>query len=208
MKNHILMKQVISLWVLGIIISTTLIVLIFFYSNQLKRFGINSSFLETFSIDRNIFRSFKKNKISFLYLNKNKEEIKIKKISSIIKEEALQKMKNKSVLLKSVFHPKPSPYFAILTKEIICPKEFLPVHRKKEGVWMSWTMFANKRYGFGVCNKGDIFFINYKFLKYCPQQQNFFEIDYFIPIDSKIKQTIELQNFFLKLENLIFCTET
>ena len=205
MKKYIHTKQAITLLIIGTILSLIFIYLHFLQHNQLKKVGINSVFLETFSIDRKKLISSKQN--DFFILKKNKETVKIKKTSFVIQKEALKKMNEKTALLKSIFHPKPSPYFSIFTKEINCPKAFLPLNRKKEGVWISWTMFANKRYGVGVCDKSEIFFINHKLLKYCSKKKDFFEIDYFIPIDSKIKQISELKKSLLQLENLIFCPE-
>ena len=154
-----------------------------------------------------MFSILKRIKIAFLYFKKQDKEIKIKEISSLIKEEALIKMNIKSTLIESVFHPKPAPYFAILTTDIHCPKEFKPIQRKKDGHWISWTMFANKRQGIGVCDKTEIFFIHHKLLKYCTKQNSLFEIDYFIPVSSKIKKTINLKKSVFQLETLIFCNE-
>ena len=203
-----MMKQTITLLIFGVTFFLIAIPLyFFFYYNQLKEFGVDSAFLETFSVVDKATVQSKNSKIIFLYLRKNNEKMEIKKIYPVTKDRALEKMKDKSVLIESVFHPKPAPYFAVFTTEISCPEEFLPVHRKKEGLWMAWTMFANKRRGFGVCDRSAIFFINHKLLKYCSKQKNLIEINYFIHVAPGMKKIIDFRRSLIQLENLIFCSE-
>lgn len=202
------MKKTIALLIPGAALFSVFVFLYIFHYDQLKGFGLNSTFLEVFSIDNKATTKLKNIKVTSLYLKKNDEKIKIKKTHPVTKENASKKMNSKSILIESVFHPKPAPYFAILTKEINCPREFLPLQRKKEGLWMAWTMFANKRQGFGVCDKSEVHFINHKLLKYCPEQKNFFEIDYFTPVGKQMKKSFDLnlRKSSIQLETLFSCT--
>ena len=211
------MKKVFSLkTVLFLSLICIFVFLYYLYYNPLKNLGINSSFLETFSINDISSAPLKNNKITFLYLSRKKggintlkekrEKITIKVIHALNPEEAVKKIKTQSALIESVFHPKPAPYFAILTKEISCSKEFLPILRKKDWIWRSWTMFANKRQGFGVCDKKEVFFINHKLLKYCLRKRVLLEIDYFNPVHLTEKLP-ELNKIPLLLENMISCSE-
>ena len=176
------------------------------HKEKLKSLDLHSSFLETFSINKKDIVNIKNGTITFFYLSKQSEKIKIKKFHPVNKKQAVRKLNEKSVLIESVFHPKPSPYFAVFTKEIRCPEEFLP-HVKKEGLWQSWTMFANQRQGFGVCDKSEISFVNHKLLKYCPKKESFFEIDYFIPYQMSSKEEhLDLKKeATFSLEKLISC---
>ena len=207
-NNPILMKKTVVLLILGATLFSVFVFLYIFYYNQLKGLGLNSTFLKAFSIDNKVTTKLKNIKVTSLYFRRNDEKIRIKKTHPVTTEKALKKMNGKSILIESVFHPKPAPYFAILTKEINCPREFLPLHRKKEGLWMAWTMFANKRQGFGVCDKSEVYFINYKLLKYCPAQKNFFEIDYFTPVKKQMKKSfdLDLKKSSIQLETLFFCS--
>ena len=210
MKKSFLLKTILFLSVLFISVF-----LYYLHYNRLKNLGVSSSFLKRFSIDDISVTQIRNNKITFVYLSrkkkatdvpvKKKEELTIKIFHAINPEEAVKKIQNKSAIIESVFHPKPAPYFAILTKEIICSKEFLPILRKKDWMWRSWTMFANKRQGFGVCNTNDIFFITHKLLKYCSKKRVFLEIDYFNPVHIT-KIPLELNKIPLQLEDLIFCS--
>lgn len=192
-------------------------VFLYLHYSRLERLGIHSLFLKEFSINNISVSQSEDSKITFLYLSrkkrktnelsKQKEKIAITIFHSFSPKQAVQKMKSKTALIESVFHPKPAPYFAIFTKEIICPKDFLPMFRKKEGLWRSWTMFANKRQGFGVCDKSEIAFINHKLLRYCPLKKNLLEIDYFTPVFVKDKLP-DLKESLLKLEKLVFCNKS
>ena len=192
---------------------------------------LKSTALEAIGLKSHFFSSFKKDvpldyqysipgkKIRFLkFLNTGKNEtLRIKKIQPLSKADVIEKMKSIKAQVESVFHPKPAPYFAILTKIIVCPKQFLPRFRKNksltEALWMEWVMFANKRKGIGVCNFQSVAFINYKFLKYCPGEKAFFEINYFKPHKEPLPEGQDQESSLLQtgnlleMDTLIFCSK-
>ena len=187
--------------------------------------------LEAIGLESFLFSSFKKEsssdhqysipgkKIRFLKLlnSERKESLHIKKVQPLSRIEATKKMKSLKAQIESVFHPKRAPYFAILTKTIVCPEEFLPRFKESwpltEDLWMEWVMFANIRQGIGVCDFQSIAFINYKFVKYCPREKAFFEINYFkphkesLPEGQEKKISLLQSENLLKMDNLISCSK-
>ena len=165
-------------------------------ASNLRRFRIHSPFLETFSLAAKDSVSPRKSegggsgggKIVQLQLKRGeREEAALKIFFPLESAAALRRMQERSALIESVFHPKPAPYFAVLTKEISCPKEFLP--RIETGnFWKSFRFFANKRKGVGVCNREDVFFLNIRSFLYCPPF--FIEADYFRKVTDR-KESLE-----------------
>jgi len=108
----------------------------------------------------------------------------IKNIDEKIAERHLQETIGN---LESLFISMPAPYPGALTREIVCPEEFIPLKIKKSiggSELIYYILYSNERFGYGVCSRD---FIEYKSIvafSYCYKTKEFFEIKLFSSIDS------------------------
>lgn len=123
----------------------------------------------------------------------------IKRITNMAKDAAESYMRDQKIKLESIFNPTPSPYFAVLTKEIECPKDFLPTYNESEnsGNKVSYyILYANERFHYGVCSKDLIKYRVIVAFTYCKNTEDLYQLEYFVPDEDYDETGAELIESF------------
>ena len=119
---------------------------------------------------------------------KGKEHLKIEVTENIPSDMARQMMSTELLQIKSVFAKSFSPYPEPLSREIECPKELSPIYFQGEvdgerGPYL--LLYANERFGIGVCSKDLVSFRHLQGWIYCPREKELYRIKYFIPLGER-----------------------
>jgi len=133
-------------------------------------------------------------------LNKGKAHLKLEQIKNITKEEANSFMNSDLSQINGIFLNYTSPYPGDVTNIIECPKEFRPVFHKMENdknLRQYLTTYSNNRFGLGVCSWDLVEYENLIGWIYCPNNQNLYKIQYYLPIEEDKEKLIK---FFLSLK--------
>jgi|TARA_B100001971_G_scaffold212645_2_gene243420 hypothetical protein len=101
--------------------------------------------------------------------------------------------------IESLYNALPSPYPDVITREIVCPEEFLPIVEEddnKNFYKIIYTLFANNRFSYGICSQDNIAYKSIFSLIHCKKSNNLYQIKFFSPLESYNEETLqEIRNF-------------
>ncbi|GAB4014414.1 MAG: hypothetical protein Fur0010_12450 [Bdellovibrio sp.] len=109
-----------------------------------------------------------------------------KKLSDV---ELKQMLKDSLTLIKSTYDPSPSPYFAIVSQNIQCPKNFLPQFIINDSSYLMVEEFANERKTLRVCQEEQKKY--HVLTHYFGCKDTFYKAMFFIAIGEEIPSAIK-----------------
>ncbi len=127
---------------------------------------------------------WKTENFQYLEFENEKKSLSILKTLKINPESAFKKIQDLKSQIESLYDPKIDPYFAVITRKIDCPSEFLPKVKKSENeneIKIETELFASERKGLGACSKDSATLLAHVTHLYCKNNESFFEIKYFYP---------------------------
>jgi hypothetical protein len=105
--------------------------------------------------------------------------------------------------LNSIYEPHRDPYFAVLTKDTVCPGKFKLTHRKSvktaEGSIDVLALYANDRMTYGACTEEQAAFRAFVALVQCKGGKSLYVVESFVPVkllsdvDARTIDTIRCQ---------------
>ena len=105
----------------------------------------------------------------------------VKRIANVSRDFADTYREEQNIKLESIFDPARSPYFAVLTKTIECPKDFLPTYQELSKDKSYYVLFANERFNYGACSQDLIAYRAINGIVYCKNTGDLYHLEYFIP---------------------------
>lgn len=94
-------------------------------------------------------------------------------------EQAQRYSDEQSVLLEGIFNPQLPPYPEFLMQENACDEKYHPIRMETQyGVF--YTLFANDRFGYGVCSDDAIAYRSGFGLFYCPNKNTVVHVELFM----------------------------
>lgn len=123
------------------------------------------------------------------------EIIKVKILNDLGTKEAEEYTTSQTVMLRGLFEPQLPPYPEFLTQQNACGNQYLPV--KKESQFGDfYVLFANNRFGYGVCSDDLIKYRAGKGFFYCQSKKTVIELEYFIDVGESSNKIEKLMNSF------------
>ncbi len=122
-------------------------------------------------------------------------KIRVRRIYEVTDEQASRFMARWRAQIESVYAEKPSPYFAVVTKGIVCPEEFQPVYRQEitgDGRQLRVSLYTNDRLTLGACSRGLAKYRGELLFQFCKNTGALFHIEYYIPVESINRQDREM----------------
>jgi len=89
--------------------------------------------------------------------------------------------------VESLYNSQPSPYPDVITREIVCPQEYLPIVEEDEDenfYKIIYTLFANERFSYGACSPEIITYKSVFSLIHCKNSGDLYQIEFFSPLES------------------------
>ena len=101
--------------------------------------------------------------------------------------------------IESLYNPLPSPYPDVITREIVCPHEYLPdvgVDNNENFYKIIYELFANERLSYGACSPDSIAHKAVFSLIHCKKSNDLYQIKFFSTLESSNQEILnEIRNF-------------
>lgn len=101
--------------------------------------------------------------------------------------------------IESLYNPLPSPYPDVITREIVCPQEYLPVIGEDDNenfYKIIYELFANDRLSYGACSPDSVAYKSIFSLIHCKKNNDLYQIKLFSPLESGNQEILsEIRNF-------------
>ncbi|MBT4277566.1 hypothetical protein HOD96_02345 [Candidatus Falkowbacteria bacterium] len=165
-----------------------------FLAYHLKSIGIKIEQAEDFLVTE-ISDPKKGSKARTITAKKDQEEIKIKIVNNVEKDEALNYIEDKKENFESLYKLAKNPYPEAMKKQKECPEEYRP-EVKKHGYGEYFLTYAGEDLGYGIC-KEDL--VRYKAVLgyfYCENISSFIKIEYFTSKEKNHEEMNSLINSF------------
>lgn len=182
------MKKIIAVMITFFIFTFVLIYLVKIPSDslvrQLSSWNVSISSIENFIVEKKDTKRLQDSKIIDLTARRGEHVFRIKRITNMTKDVATRYIDDQKLKLESIFNPAPSPYFAVLTKEIECPQEFLPAYGESANTNNKvayYILYANERFHYGVCSQDLIAYRAIYGMTYCENTEDVYLLEYFVP---------------------------
>jgi len=162
-------------------------------ASQFSSWNIHANNIQNFIIEKKETRKTQDFEITDLRSRRGNHIFRIKRITNVAKDVAERYINDQKIKLESIFNPIPSPYFAVLTKEIECPQEFLPVYKEStptNNKVVYYILYANERFHYGVCSQDLIVYKAIYGMTYCENTQITYLLEYFVP-DQEYGEVVE-----------------
>src|SRR3989344_2730632 len=153
------------------------------FSKQLVFWDLENSFAENIKISNAYRQNINGIVIDELTATCNNNKIDLTYFNNFPVNKALQYLEDRKVQILSLFDPKIDPYFqSASTGKIICQNKYKPiineVHNKKMDL-ISFFIYANDRYGIGVCADDLVKYRAEIILMYCHDREKLFHFKIF-----------------------------
>jgi len=103
--------------------------------------------------------------------------------------------------LLNLFGDRQAPYPGQLSQTLTCPERFLPVELETSGdMLLQMQVFANERFGYGGCDESLLSYRSTMGLFYFPDSEQFFQVEYFEPVQSEVLSGPKVLASFSPLE--------
>ena len=102
--------------------------------------------------------------------------------------------------LLNLFGDRQAPYPGQLSQTLTCPERFLPVELETSGdMLLQMQFFANERFGYGGCDESLLAYRSTMALFYFPGSGQFFQLEYFEPVETEVLKGPEVLASFTPL---------
>lgn len=162
-------------------------------SAQFSLWNVHAEGVQNFAIEEREIKRVEDSEITDLTAGRGEQVFRVRRITNVAKDAAANYINDQRIKLESIFNPAPSPYFAILTKEIECPKDFLPIYNesiKASNKVLYYILYANERLNYGVCSEDLIAYRAINGFTYCENTKDLYHLEYFVP-NEEYGETIE-----------------
>ncbi len=127
------------------------------------------------------------------------ENLKIRKIENMDKQDADTYIDEKRFETDSLFYTVPSPYPDVITQIIVCPDEFHPIINEtedKDRGLIFYILYAGERFNYGVCSEDLIRYKSILAFIYCKDKEELYQVELFTPVDEFNQTSIDMIESF------------
>jgi hypothetical protein len=168
-------------------------------SDQLEAWGATMKTLSPFSIIDRDTQMREAIKIEYLTAKSDSKTLRIQRMVGLSEVDAKRYIDDRTAEIISVYDPRPAPYFAFLTQSVQCPTKFKPLMDRPKTTdhnLVSFTMFADDRFTYGVCDDASAMYRAVFAFAYCKTDSAVYSIEYFVPTDGFSKGDLEMIHSF------------
>ena len=105
----------------------------------------------------------------------------------------------KKFYVESLYNPLPSPYPDVITREIVCPHEYLPIIEEDDNenfYKIVYILYANDRFSYGACTPDSVVYKAIFSLIHCKNTNKLYQIKFFSPLESYDEEILnKIRNF-------------